>query len=165
MKKYILLAITIFALAAFPVCSAGRDRAKEKPEKLIREFRGNDGFHSINLGRLGTGLARGILKIVLAAESEEDALRICNCFNRISSVKVAVYEECDERIKEDFNRRMNKLLDRYELMLEIKDNNTHAKVFSSSGAYYMFLPSEYVMIRFTGRIDTEALMKIAVENM
>ena len=165
MKKYILLAITIFALAAFPVCSAGRDRAKEKPEELIREFRGNDGFHSINLGRLGTGLARGILKIVLAAESEEDALRICNCFNRISSVKVAVYEECDERIKEDFNRRMNKLLDRYELLMEIKDNNTHAKVFSSPGAYYMFLPSEYVMIRFTGRIDTEALMKIAVKNM
>lgn len=165
MKKYILLAITIFALAAFPVCSAGRDRAKEKPEKLIREFRGNDGFHSIGLGIVGTGLAKGILKIVLAADADEEALKVCDCFNKITSVKVVVYEECEDRVKEDFNIRMGRMLDRYELLMEIKDNDTHAKVFSSSGAYYMFLPSEYVMIRFTGRIDTEALMKIAVKNM
>lgn len=165
MKKYILLAITIFALAAFPVCSAGRDRAKETPEKLIREFSGNDGFHSINLGRLGTGLARGIIKIVLTAESEEEALRICNCFNRISSVKLAVYEECDERIKEDFNRRMNKLLRRSELMMEIKDRDDKVSLFSDSDAYYVFIPNEGVVIRFTGRIDTEALMKIAMKNI
>lgn len=165
MKRYITLLVTLMALISFPASSLGKDSASGKPDKLIREFRGNDGFHSIGLGIVGTGLAKGILKIVLAADADEEALKVCDCFNKITSVKVVVYEECEDRVKEDFNIRMGRMLDRYELLMEIKDNDTHAKVFSSSGAYYMFLPSEYVMIRFTGRIDTEALMKIAVKNM
>ena len=165
MKRYILLVITIFAFAAFPLRSADRDRANGKPEKLIREFRSNDGFHSFGLGRLGTGLAKGILKIALAADTDEEALRICNCFNRISSVRLTLYEECEDGIRDDFNRRMSRLLDRYELLMEIKDSRDRISLFSGSGAYYMFIPSEYVMIKFTGTIDTEALMKIAVKNM
>lgn len=163
MKRYLLL--TIITLAVFSAHTYGGDSVGGKPENLIHEFRGNEGFHTISLGRLGTGLAKGILKMVLAADTDEEALRVCNCFRRISSVRVTVYEECDDSIKKNFNRRMSGILDRCELLMDIKDNRDRISLFSGSGAYYMFIPNECVMIRFTGRIDTEALMEIAVKNI
>lgn len=163
MKRFI--ALTIIALAVFAAYSYGSDSASGKPERLIREFRKNDGFHSISLGRLGTGLAKGILKMVLTADADEEALKVCNCFNRISSVRVTIYEECEDSVKDNFNRRMSGILNRYELLMEIKDGRDRISLFSGAGAYYMFVPDDGVMIRFTGKIDTEALMKIAMENI
>lgn len=159
------LALTIIAMTVFSAYSYGGESVGERPERLIREFRANDGFHSIGLGRLGTGLAKGILKMVLAADADEEALRVCNCFSKISSVRVTVYEECEDNVKDNFNRRMSGILNRCELLMEIKDRNDRISLFSDSGAYYMFIPNECVMIRFTGRIDTEALMKIAMSNI
>ena len=163
MKRYFVM--TIIALAVFSDFSYGRDNTNDKPEKLIREFRENDGFHSISLGRLGTGLAKGILKMVLTADSNEEALKVYNCFDKISSVRLTVYEECDDCIRNNFNRRMSSILNRYELLMEIKDGKDRISLFSGSGAYYMFIPKEGVMIRFTGKINTEELMKIAIANV
>lgn len=169
MKK--LLSIVIVTLMMVPACTANdsdeADRnADGRPEQVISEFRGNEGFKVIRLGYLGTGIARTVAKAAFFADGDEEAMAFLNCLNGIRRVSFVGYEDCDGPVADSFNAKMKDALKGGELILQVKDDGSDVSVYGTNrDGYYIFLPDDGAVVYIKGKIDTDRLIEKIVEEM
>lgn len=123
MKKGLLT--VIIALAAGLSAWAGKPA---KVYNLVNQYKHNEGFEVVSLGRLGTTLLKGVISLSASEMDAEDkaALKV---FTDIKRVVIVDFEDVQPSVKEHFSRKVEKILDDMELILEASEDGDHVRIY------------------------------------
>ena len=118
MKKALLT--LIIALAGL---SAWAGNQTGKVQNLVRQFKDCEGFEVVSLGRLGTSLMKGVIRLSVDMDDEDRAA--LNVFTNIKSLSIVDFEDAHPGDKERFVKKLGKILDGMELIMEVSDDGDH----------------------------------------
>lgn len=122
MKKAIIT--LMIALTASLSAWAG---TPDKVEKLIRQYKGQDGFEVVTLGRAGLGLLRSAA--VLAGDLDKEDRAALNAFKGIRKLYLVDFEDAPSSVKEHFTSQLERALGGMELILESKDSTETMRIY------------------------------------
>ena len=123
MKKALLT--VIIALAAGLSAWAGKPA---KVYNLVNQSTHNEGFEVVSLGRLGTTLLKGVISLSASEMDAEDkaALKV---FTDIKRVVIVDFEDVQPSVKAHFSRKVEKILDDMELILEASEDGDRVRIY------------------------------------
>jgi hypothetical protein len=124
MKKVV---ITLFIALA-----AGLSVWAAKPTKvrnLVNQYRNHEGFEVVSIGRLGTSLLKGV--IMVSSDMDEDDRAMLKAFTDIKSLTIVDFEDAHPEVKERFTRKLDRLFDGMELILEANDDGEHVRIYGT----------------------------------
>lgn len=119
MKRLLLILSLFFCTLAW----AGKPA---KVQNLINQYKDRDGFEAVSVGRLGLSLARG-LALFDGADSED--LQLLRAFKKIRHITILSFDDADEAVKERFVRKVGRILDGMDLILESKDDGDRLSIY------------------------------------
>lgn len=127
MKKLLaLLLLVTLPLAAF----AGRPAKRinnARLSSLIAECRQYDGAEVVNLGWFGTSLVKGAIRI--SADCDSDTRAALKLLDGIKRFGVLEFSGCSQAARERISGRIERLLDRSEVLMEVKEDDTHMRIY------------------------------------
>lgn len=169
------LLVVLLALASGLCSAAGRKASApardavraDKLTNLISEYSRKDGFEVIKVGRLGTSLVRGLVKMGLAHENDPESAAVLKAVQGIRKLAVVEYESCSQADKDSFNRKLKRLLDDDSLLMEAKDEGDnfqiHGVVDDKSdkiGNFVLYAPSDCALICLFGTIPLDSITSL-----
>ena len=169
--------ITIVLLAAFTVGSAlpgaaAADRKKVNTGAvagLVREYNVYPGFEVVSVGGLGLGLVRMIAKASAESEEERVALEILDGLRKVIVVE---YEGADENRKDSFSRKVARLLENAEKIVEVKEDGETLDIYGTSASggerlddLIVFIPEDCTLICLFGSISSDKIADIIEMEM
>lgn len=154
MKK--VLAILLTALCVSSCVWAG---TPSRVERLVKEYRQNDGFEVLSLGRFGLSLLK--IAAVASGEMDEEDQAILAQFNDIRRITIVDFEGAAEAVKAEFANRLETMLGKMELILEAKDSGETLSIYgvdngNSIGDCVLYSRNG-ALICTRGSIDTDKL--------
>lgn len=165
MKKFLLILVLLLPLTA----SAARPQKKvssREVSSIVSEFRHFDGVEVVRLGWLGTALAKSVA--VHVDDPDGDLREIRHALRGIKSVTVMGYGDAAPEVREQVNRRLSRLLDKREVLMEVKDDGDIVKIFGvmddASGLVRDIVfhsPSECALICMFGTLPLDVIGRIA----
>lgn len=164
MKKYILLLVTLLfiGVGTNPASASEADNGR-RIALLVNEYSYMENFEVVSLGRLGLGL----VKVAIRKSGDEDAMALLNAMKDIRRVIVTNYESCDRAVKAEFASRLEKLLDKDQLLIEAKDSGELVQIFgvpSDDGSkitdMIINVPNDGALICVQGSIPMEKVVEI-----
>ena len=166
----LLLAVCITGFAGGRADRSGRAVPKEKLLRLIADYRHSDGFDVVNIGGLGTSLARSVAKIAVRVDGDSDAAKLLRVADGIRRFCVVDYEDCAPRVRDSFNSKLSRILSRYELLVEVKDTDDNVRMYgvvnedaSKFQDFVIFVPNDCALVCLFGSIPMDAVGKIMEE--
>ena len=165
MKKYLLILLLLLPLTA----SAARPQKKvssREVSSIVSEFRHCDGVEVIRLGWFGTALVKGF---AVHIDDEDDDMREARrALRGIKGVTVMEYDGASPDVRERLNRRLSRVLDKGEVLLELKDDGESVRIFGvldeATGLVRDIVfhsPSECALICMFGSLPMDMIGKIA----
>lgn len=121
MKKLIT---TIGILLTCTLVWAGKPA---KVQTLINEYRHQDGFETISIGPLGMTLMRSIIHH--SGDVDQDDLEVLRSFDSVRRLTIVDFEDAPASARERFTRKVERLLDGMELILEAKDDGDRFSIY------------------------------------
>jgi hypothetical protein len=166
MKKLILILALLIPLAA----SAARPKSVSRTEitSIISDFRHYDGVEVVRLGRLATGALKGIIRT--AGISDPDTRQALQLIQGLKGLTVLEYEDAPSDIRYRLDHRIERALQKSELLMEAKEDGTHMRMFGvvddAAGTvrdFVIYVPDSSSLICLFGSMSLEAL-KAAMAN-
>ena len=114
MKKALLT--VIIALAAGLSAWAGNPA---KVQNLVNQYKHNEGFEVMSLGRVGTSLIKGAIRLSAETAEDREAIKI---FTNIKRLCIVDFEEAQPEVRARFERKLEKILDGMELIMEVNED-------------------------------------------
>lgn len=122
MKKAIIT-FTIALVTA--LCTWAGNPAKL--ESLIRQYKGQEGFEVVSLGRLGMSLIKNAA--ILSGDLDEEDRVALQAFNGIRKLVVVDFEDAREERKVQFTTQLEQVLGEMELVMEMRDSGETVRVY------------------------------------
>ena len=122
MKKGILTLL----LALTVVCGAWAG-TPEKIGSIVKQFSQREGFEVMRLGRFLLGTIRAAA--TLDADVDEEDRAVLDAFMGIRNLTVVDFEEASESDKARFCRKVERVLDKQELIMEAKENGETVRIY------------------------------------
>ncbi len=181
LKKAVLLGLLL--ILPLSVCLAdtsgsrrGGNAPRQRISSLIQEFKACDGFEAIRVGPVLLSVAKPFIRAEMrqAGDEEERAeMQLAlDAINSIKRVQVAEYSGCDEDVRQKFDARLSRLLDRMDLLMEVCDGQDRVRMFGSvsgNGRYLndfvIHVPTDGVLVCLYGRLDLEVISEIIEKEM
>ena len=157
MKKTVItfLLLTATLLTAW----AGKP---EKLERLARQYKGEDGFEMVSIGRLGLRLFGGIAAASGDLDKEERAA--LKVFKGLNKLIVIDFEESPQARKAAFATKVEKILDGMDLILESKDKEETFRIYGIDDGKdirdCILYSSDGALIVTKGRFSLDAIGKL-----
>ena len=157
MKKTVItfLLLTATLLTAW----AGKP---EKLERLARQYKGEDGFEMVSIGRLGLRLFGGIAAASGDLDKEERAA--LKVFKGLNKLIVIDFEEIPQARKAAFATKVEKILDGMDLILESKDKEETCRIYGIDDGKdirdCVLYSSDGSLIVTKGRFSMDAIGKL-----
>ncbi len=126
MKKYLLILLLLLPLTA----SAARPHksvSQRELSSIVSEFRNCDGVEVVRLGWLGTALVKGVA--VHADDGDDDLREMRHALRGIKGVTVMEYAGASPEIRDQVARRLARVLDGREMLMEVKDDGDKVQIF------------------------------------
>lgn len=158
-----LVLLTVTALADLPKKSV----RQESLISLINEYSFHDGFEVVRVGSLGTAAIKGVAKIAALADKDDPDIReMVKILNGVKKLAVVEYEECDDKVRDKFNRKLERLLESSDLLMEAKDGEDILRMYgvvtedsSTVKDFVLYVPSDCALICLFGSISLDSLSK------
>lgn len=162
MKKISIILLLLVLPLMLTAGNGGGTMHKREIFSLVDQYRDVEGFEVINVGRVGTSLAKLIAGFVSVGDEDvRELLRLAKNVNRLAVVD---YEDCDGRVRQEFSGKVEKALSDSEMLLEIKDGSEVVRIFgaaSEDGAevkdFILFAPGDCTLVCLFGSIPMEAV--------
>lgn len=152
MKKALLT--VIIALVAGIGAWAGKPA---KVHNLVRQYKGCEGFEVVSLGRVGTSLIKGVIRVSADMDAEDKA--VFNAFTNIKRLAIVDFEDAQPEVKERFVRKLERILEDMELIMEANDDGEHISIYGvedgSSVKDCILYSSDGALIITEGGIDID----------
>ena len=167
MKKLILILALLIPLAA----SAARPKSVSRTEitSIISDFRRYDGVEVVRLGRLATGALKGIIRT--AGISDPDTRQALQLIQGLKGLTVLEYEDAPSDIRYRLDRRIERALQKSELLMEAKDGDSMMRMFGvvddASGSvrdFVIYVPDSSSLICLFGRMSLETLKTVMADD-
>lgn len=159
MKKTILS--FIIALTACMSVWAG---IPAKMEKLARQYKGQEGFEVVSMGRLGLSLLKGAA--VISGDMDEEDRAALKMLDSIKKLLVVDFEDAPSSAKTRFASQVEKMLVGMELVMEMHDSDATVRIYGIEDGSCIkdciLYSSDGALICIDGSIEMEsvgALMK------
>ena len=127
MKKHLLLvsiALLVSVAGAVPSKAAESDNGR-RITSLVREYSSMPNFEVVNLGRLGIGL----VKATMRANMDKDEMALLDAIRDIKRIVIADYGSCSPGLKTEFSQKLERLLDKDQLLVEAKDSGETVSIY------------------------------------
>ena len=157
MKKTVItfLLLTATLLTAW----AGKP---EKLERRARQYKGEDGFEMVTIGRLGLRLFNGITAVAGDLDAgEKEALKV---FKGLNKLIVIDFEDIPAARKAAFTAKTEKVLSGMDLILEAKDNEETFRIYGIDDGKNVrdciLYSSDGTLIVTKGRFNLDSIGKL-----
>ena len=169
--RRILIVITLTMMSV--ACFAGRGSDAVRQDKLlelIREYSDEDGFDVVQIGALGTSAIKNIVRMASSVDDDPDLKDAMKIIRGIRKIAVVDYEDCLEEARQVFDKRLGKLLDNCDMLLETKDSEDSVRMYGvidddseEVNDFIMYIPSDSKLICLFGTIKLDAVVRILEE--
>ena len=160
MKKTILT--LCIALAA---CLSAWAEKPVKLENLIRQYKTQEGFEVVTMGRLGLAMVRSAA--ALSGDLDEEDRAALRIFRGVRKLTIVDFEAAEPSVKEHFTRKVDKILRGMELVMEMTDDGETVRIYgtedSDSIKDCILYSSDGAIVCVSGSLDIaglESLMKM-----
>lgn len=170
MKKFLLifaLLIPLVASAARPAKSVSRSEIAS----IISDFRHYDGVEVVRLGRLATGALKGIIRTAGISDPDPDTRQALQLIQGLKGLTVLEYEDAPSDIRYRLDRRIERALQKSELLMEAKDGDSMMRMFGvvddASGSvrdFVIYVPDSSSLICLFGRMSLETLKTVMADD-
>ena len=154
MRKALLT--VIIALATGLSAWAGKTN---KVQNLVDQYKDYDGFEVVSLGRVGTSLIKGVVKV--SADMDEEDRKALKVFSGIKRLTIVGFEDAQQQVKDRFAKKLDKILEDMELIMEINDSGECVRFYGvedgSSIKDCIMYSSNCALIITEGAIDLEKM--------
>ena len=163
MKKILITLLMLVSLGT----AAWAGEQNNQLRNLVSSYKGTEGFEVVDVGGVGLSLLKAAART--AAETEEDRAAL-KLFNGLKRLTVVDFSEAAPDVKEKFLRKVKRILNGGEMLMEAKDGGGETvRIYGTSSADGSLLEdiailAEDALIFIRGSIRTdqiEALMKQA----
>lgn len=166
MKKTItILCFLVLSLSAM----AGKNVSKTQLATLVSEYRQYDGVELVQLGSLATSALKTVIRI--SAKNDPDAAEALQLLNGIRRLTVFEYEDCSPAVKEKITRKLNRILNGSELLMEAKDGDDSMRMYGvvdekgdTVRDFILHTPGSCALICIFGKVSMKALSKMMKDN-
>jgi len=100
------------------------------PEKIggiVKQYSHREGFEVMNLGRFLMGTLRAAA--LMDSDMDEEDRAALNAFSGIKRLVIVDFEDASEADKTSFRRKVEKVLDKMELIMEAKDGGETIRIY------------------------------------
>ena len=167
--KRIILILTILLLPLS--VSAGKTVPRTQLSAFINEFRSCEGVELVQLGSLATAGLKAAARMAARADDDPDTAHALALLKGVRRLTVLDYEDSAPAVKEKMNRRLNRLLNRSELLLEAKDGedafSLYGVIDDKAGTVrdlVLHSPGSCALICIFGKVSMDAVAKLVENN-
>ena len=148
---------------------AGKNVSKSRIAALVSEYRHCEGVEVVRLGPLATSAIRTTIR--LSAKNDPDALDALRMIGGVRKLVVFDYEDCAPALKEKIARKLDRILDDSDLLMEAKDESEAVKIYGVTDEkgdtvqdLVLHTPGDCALICVFGKFSMDAIAKIAQNN-
>ena len=172
MKKLILilkvtLVLLLTQLAAMPAEGKTKALPRQQITSLVSEFSGVYGFETVRVGRLTMGLVKSLVRKSIRESDDPDAEVALAMLGGIKSISIVEFEDASPSAKERFTRRLDRMLDGVDLLMEAKDDCSHMRIFGLVDEegdevrdFIAYSPQDCVLICLYGSMSMRQLARL-----
>ncbi|MCR5351819.1 MAG: DUF4252 domain-containing protein [Bacteroidales bacterium] len=161
MKKLLfLLALVLLPLAASARRPVNKSVSRTQLNTVLSEFRHFEGVEVVRLGNFAMSLIKGVASV--AVSDEPEAREVRGLMRGIKRISVMSYDECENGVRERINRKLKRILDPCEVLMEIKDDDELVRVYGSADDrsgdlqdVILFVPESCALICVYGTISAD----------
>jgi len=168
MKKFLLILTLLVPLAAF-AAEPAKSVSRTEIASIISEFRHYDGVEVVKLGRLMTGALKGVIRT--AGVTDPDTRKALEMIQGLKGLTVLEYEDAPSDIRYRLDRRIEHALQRSELLMETKEDDTRMQMFGTvddvSGMvrdFVIHVPDSGTLICLFGTMSLEVLREAMADD-
>ena len=148
--------------------AGGQQRTRNTElESLVNQISRTPGVEVVKLGSLGTGLLRKAIKAGMNDVTDPQEKEMLNALMGIKKIAVIDYSSCNESLSSKFNRKIEKVLDADNLLVDVKDDGDSMKIYgfvtedgSTVKDFVLHSSSDNSLICLFGTISLDKLMEI-----
>lgn len=148
---------------------AGENVSKSRLSSFISEYRYCDGVEVVRLGPLATSAIKATIRI--SAAGDKDAVQALRALGGVKKVLVFDYEDCRSELKERISRKLDRILDEAELLLEAKDGQDGVRIYGVTDGegktvrdLVLHTPGGCALICVFGKISMDSIAKLMESN-
>ena len=138
----------------------------EKIGDIVKQYSHREGFEVMNLGRLLMGTLRAAA--LLDSDMDEEDRAALNAFSRVNRLVVVDFEDASEADKTSFRRKVEKVLDKMELIVEAKDSGETIRIYGIQNDTNLkdviLYSSDGTLLSVSGSIDLEHIGELMEMN-
>ena len=125
MKKILLTLLMLLGLGT----AALAGEPNRQLRNLVSDYRGTEGFDVVDIGGIGLSLLKATAKSAAKTPEDRDAL---NVFNGLKRLTVVDFSDAAPEIKDKFLRKVSRILQGSEMLLEAKDGDETVRIYGTS---------------------------------
>ena len=147
--------------------SEGSNVQSGKLLALINDYRDKEGFEVISVGSLGTSIIKKMIVNNLD-KVDEKTRSLFKAIDGIKKIAIVDFGSSDAAVRTEFIHKMEKLLSRSQLLMEIKDSENKMYMYgvvgrknNKVGDFVLYNPDGGNVICLFGSISLDTLMNLA----
>ncbi len=162
MKKVLIFFALLMPLAA-SAAQPARSASRTAIASIVSEFHGYDGVEVVKLGRLATGALKSVVS--LAGISDPDTREALKMIEGLKGLTVVEYEDAPSDIRYRLDRRIERALQKCELLMEAKGDDGRMRMFGSVDAngavrdFVIYAPDDCSLICLFGKMSMDVIQK------
>lgn len=170
MRRFLTLMSLVLVSA---VCYAGNDAKGVRQDRLLEligDYSDNEGFNVLQIGAVGTSAIRTIVGAAAVLDNDPDLADAMDVIRGIRKIALVDYAGCPDDAREGFDRRLDKLLENCDILLETKDDGGVMRLFGVIDEkseevkdFILYSPTNCALICLFGRIRLDTIAKIVAE--
>ena len=125
MKKILITLMMLLSLGT--VALAGEPNRQLR--NLVSDYRGTQGFDVVDIGGIGLSLLKATAKSAAKTPEDREAL---NLFNGLKRLTVVDFSEAVPEVKDKFRRKVSRILQGTDMLLEAKDGDETVRIYGTS---------------------------------
>ena len=125
MKKILITLVMLLSLGTAALAGDPHTQLRN----LVSEYKGTQGFDVVDFGGLGLGLLKAAARTAAETPEDRDALKL---FDNLKRLTIVDFAEAAPEVKEKFLRKVNRILNTGEMLLEAKDDGETVRIYGSS---------------------------------
>ena len=138
----------------------------EKIGDIVKQYSHREGFEVMNLGRFLVGTLRAAA--LLDSDMDEEDRAALNAFSRVNRLVVVDFEDASEADKTSFRRKVERVLDKMELIMEAKDSGETIRIYGiqddNNLKDVILYSSDGTLLSVSGSIDLEHIGELMEMN-
>ena len=125
MKKILITLMMLLSLGTAALAGEPHTQLRN----LVSDYRDTQGFDVVDIGTLGLSLLKAAARTAAETPEEREALKL---FNGLKRLTVVDFSEAAPEVKDKFLRKVNRILQSGDMLLEAKDGGETVRIYGTS---------------------------------